>query len=171
MAPALRRSHPRSAHQRKAAAVAGLQLSAFPLVQQSLHQDGPELSRARCQARRSRPLTARTVLRRCGKRESRVACLSIVETRTSETDALLCGNHGSIGDSRPIALFGCPREHRVNTETWCLMAAVVPTARLDTCPRTRAFRNRHRRAESPWRLVVGSVANASEPSGTVTSSA
>jgi hypothetical protein len=55
------------------AAVAGFQSSAFPLVQQSLDENGPELSRARREARRSRPLTARTVLRRWGKRESRVA--------------------------------------------------------------------------------------------------
>ncbi len=27
------------------------------------------------------------------------------------------GNHGSIGDSRPIALLGCPRGHTVARET------------------------------------------------------
>src|SRR5438094_6224789 len=31
-----------------------------------------------------------------------------------------CANHGSIGDSRPMALLGCPRGHTVAHETGCL---------------------------------------------------
>src|SRR5580704_15907907 len=41
-------------------------------------------------------------------------------------------NHGSIGDSWPIAFSGCPRGHKVSRETqW-------PNGITDTRPRTRA---------------------------------
>ena len=41
-----------------------------------------------------------------------------VEAPLSSTVA--SANHGSIGDSRPIALLGCPRGHMVARETVCL---------------------------------------------------
>src|SRR5438445_2812816 len=38
---------------------------------------------------------------------------------TRQAEWLCTANHGSIGDSRPIAFSGCPRGHRVSRETRC----------------------------------------------------
>ena len=40
-------------------------------------------------------------------------------TSTLLINALLSAHHDSIGDSRPIAFSDCPRETRINSETWC----------------------------------------------------
>ena len=62
-------------------------------------------------------------------------------------------NHGSICDSGPIAFSGCPRGHRVYTETGCQRHR-VPTGVRYTHPRTRASQEptgHHQRDQRRWK--------------------
>ena len=96
----------------------GFQPSAFPLVQAELSQNGPELSR-RAGGRGAADLDSEDRSEKMKQEGKQRSGMALCETRTSETDAVLVGNHSSISDSWPIALLGRPRGHRVNTETWC----------------------------------------------------
>jgi hypothetical protein len=120
----------------------------FPSCPAESSQNGPELSR-RADRRGGADLDSEDrseTMRQEGKQRPLWA---LCETGTSETDAVLLGNHGSISDSWPIALLGCPRGHRVNTETACLKARMTPTNGVDTHPRIQRFENTHDLQSSP----------------------
>ena len=72
---------------------AGFTPSLF-LLSGCVRQNGPEPSRARRQARRSEPLTARTVLRQSGKRKRRSRRCRFLKTQ--QAVGMPCANHDSI---------------------------------------------------------------------------
>jgi hypothetical protein len=73
---------------------AGFQFLPFPLERMRLLPNGPERSRARRQARRSEPWTARTVRREWARGKGRSRRWSIPETKQAER--MQCVNHDSI---------------------------------------------------------------------------
>ena len=62
-----------------------------------------------------------------------------VSSETSKAERWSDANHGSIGDSWPIAFSGCPRGPRVDCETACSRYA-VPSHPAETRSRTRVSR-------------------------------
>jgi hypothetical protein len=73
-----------------------------------------------------------------------------VSSETSKAERWSGANHGSIGDSWPIAFSGCPRGSRVTCETQC-PRRIWPNLSAETRSRTRVSRepHGHRQRRSP----------------------
>jgi hypothetical protein len=62
-----------------------------------------------------------------------------ISSETSKAERWSGANHGSIGDSWPIAFSGCPRGPRVGCETKC-PRHILPNLSAETRSRTRVSR-------------------------------
>jgi hypothetical protein len=69
----------------------------------------------------------------------RVFATKPFSSETSKAERWSGANHGSIGDSWPIAFSGCPRGPRVGCETTC-PRHIVPNLSAETRSRTRVSR-------------------------------
>src|SRR3984893_13421753 len=75
-----------------------------------------------------------------------------ISSETSKAERWSGANHGSIGDSWPIAFSGCPRGPRVSCETKC-PRHIVPNFTAETRSRTRVSQEpdgHHRRRSPAW---------------------
>ena len=117
---------------------------------------------------RARVLTNRTMVSACRtqcpsdlgffyQRFSSPIATKPISSETRKAERWSGANHGSIGDSWPMAFSGCPRGPRVGCETRC-PRRTVPNLPAETRSRTRVSRrtDSHRQRKSPrWSGSIG----------------